>query len=144
MNDYHIDKTEVVYMTVRIDDHDYQVPSMVAIKLKELDDTIRKERERHTKEIQRLSKDALKNHDEVADRVIFNLNHGLLPMRTDRRFGGVQRFSTEDSCLAYSISETFGKADSFGNPKFDFHDEVKRRVLLALSGKNVDGTDYID
>lgn len=132
-----VDNTEVVYRTVTINDHDYQVPSAVAMAINSLINDMDGERQEHEKEIkrlERLTKSALKEQEVIADRIIFNLNNGMVRMRG--------RFDPGDSCLAYKIDDTFGKADSYGNPLFPFHDEVKRRVLNALAGKTAKGSDY--
>lgn len=133
-----VDDTEVAYKTVTINDHDYQVPSAVAMAINSLIKGMDQERQEHEKEIKRLdqlTKSALKEHEVIADRIILNLNEGIIRMRGYFNAG-------DDSCLAYKIDETFGKADSYGNPLFLFHDEVKRRVLNALAGKTAKGSDY--
>lgn len=132
-----VDDTEVVYKTVTIDSHDYQVPSAVAMAIDSLINDMDEKRQEHEKEIKRLdrlTKASLKEHEVIADRIILNLNSGMVRMRGC--------FSTADSCLAYKIDDTFGKADRYGNPLFPFHDEVKRRVLNALAGKTSAGKDY--
>lgn len=132
-----VDDTEVAYKTVTISDRDYQVPSAVAMAINSLIKDMDAERQEHEKEIKRLdrlTKSALKEHEVIADRIILNLDDGIIRMRG--------YFNAGDSCLAYKIDDTFGKADCYGNPLFPFHDEVKRRVLNALAGKTAKGSDY--
>lgn len=132
-----VDDTEVAYKTVTIDDHDYQVPSAVAMAINSLIKDMDEERQEHEKEIKRLNrlnKSTLAEHEVIADRIILNLNSGMTRMRG--------YFNPGDSCLAYKIDDTFGKADRYGNPLFPFHDEVKRRVLNALAEKTSEGKDY--
>lgn len=138
MSNYYIG--EAVYKSIRIDEHEYQVPEAVASHLEKLADALAEEKAQRAKEYDKLQKVATKDFNIVADRIMLNLNEGLPPVGASR--WSKAQFEHDNRCLAFSIDETFGKADAYGNPKFDFRDEVKRRIMSALLGQTASGEEY--
>lgn len=71
---------------------------------------------------------ALMNKDirTLAERIALNLNSGM---------------QDSDICLAHSLNH-FDKTRD-GEPVFEFRNEVMRRIILALNGKNASGNDYL-
>ena len=138
MSNYYVGET--VYKSIRIDEHEYQVPEAVANHLEKLADALADEKAQRAKEYDKLQKVATKDFNIVADRIMLNLNEGLPPMSASR--WSTPKFEHYNRCLAFSIDETFGKADAYGNPKFDFGDEVKRRILAALMGQTANDEEY--
>lgn len=138
MSNYYVG--EAVYKTIRIDEHEYQVPEAVASHLEKLADALAEEKAQRAKEYDKLQKVASKDFNIVADRIMLNLNEGLPPMGASR--WSRAKFERDNRCLAFSIDETFGKVDAYGNPKFDFGDEVKRRILAALMGQTSSGEEH--
>lgn len=137
MSNYYIG--EAVYKTVRIDEHEYQVPEAVANHLEKLADALAEEKRQRAKEYDKLQKVATKDFNTVADRIMLNLNHGLPPMAVSRF--STSKFDRENRCLAYNIDEQF-KTNSSGEPIFEFKYEVKRRIMAGLMGQTAEGNDY--
>lgn len=129
---------EASYKTVRIDEHEYQVPEAVYRHLEKLDDTLDKERAQHEKEVAKLQKVATKDFDMVSERIITNLNHGLEPIHSKYR---MQEYEMGTRCLVYDIN-TYSKTDSFGEPILTFRKEVKRRIMAALLGETATGKEF--
>ena len=138
MSNYYIG--EAVYKTVRIDEHEYQVPEAVANHLEKLADALAEEKRQRAKEYDKLQKVATKDFNKVADCILSNLNHGLPPIAVSR-FSSTPKFDRANRCLAYSI-DTYFKTDSFGEPIFEFKDESKRRIVNGLMLQTVDGQEY--
>lgn len=138
MSNYYVG--EAVYKTVRIDEHEYQVPEAVASHLEQLADALAEEKRQRAKEYDKLQKVAAKDFDKVADCILLNLNYGLPPMAVSR-FGSTPKFDRANRCLAYSIDDYF-KTDSFGEPIFEFKDESKRRILNGLMLLTANGQEY--
>lgn len=61
----------------------------------------------------------------VAERVALNLNSGM---------------QDSDMCLAHSLN--YFEKTKDGEPVLAFKDEVMRRIMLALQGKNYRGVEY--
>lgn len=137
MSNYYV--SETVYKSIRIDEHEYQVPEAVANHLEKLADALAEEKRQRAKEYDKLQKVATKDFNIVADRIMLNLNHGLPPMAVSRF--STPNFNREDRCLVYEIDRFF-KTDSFGEPVFEFKDEVKRRIIAGLMGQTANGQDY--
>jgi hypothetical protein len=130
---------EAVYKTISINGHEYQVPEAVSNYLQKLDNTLEVERQEHADKVAKLEKRFTKDIDTIAHRIMYNLNYGLAPMGKSWSYA---KFEKDNRCLAFSLDETFGKVDSLGNPKFDFRDEVERRILAGLMGQTMKGEDY--
>lgn len=137
MSNYYV--SEAVYKTIRIDEHEYQVPEAVASHLEKLYDALAEEKRQHAKEYDKLQKVATKDFNIVANRIMLNLNHGLPPMAASRI--STPKFDREARCLAFDIDH-YTKTDSFGEPIFEFKDEVIRRILAALLGQTANGQEY--
>lgn len=121
---------EVSYKTVTIDGHEYQVPSVVAKELQRLDNTLDNEIEKSTATIEKLKKKA--NYEALADRIMINLAGGMAPLEP-----GVH-FKRNESCLTHALNH-WEKVDEASEPVFEFRNEVRRRIIYALEGKNRDG-----
>ena len=136
MSNYYVG--EVIYKTICIDEHEYQVPSVVAKRIQLLDDTLESERERHEKEIAKLSKVATKDFNVVAERIMINLASGTEPSRSDKNFR--ERFDKGEACLVHRL-DFFEKSDGI-EPVLEFKHEVKRRIMAALLGQTARGEEY--
>lgn len=136
MSNYYVG--EVTYKTICIDEHEYQVPAVVAKHVQMLDDTLEDEREKHEKQIAKLAKTATKDFNVVAERIMLNLASGTEPSRTDKRFR--EHFDANESCLTHGLN-FFERSDG-GEPVLEFKHEVKRRIVRALEGKTRTDEDY--
>ena len=137
MSNYYVG--EAVYKTIRIDEHEYQVPEAVASHLEKLADALAEEKRQRAKEYDKLQKVATKDFNTVADRIMFNLNDGLPPVSASRI--QTQKYDKETRCLAFDIDH-YTKTNSFGEPIFEFKHEVKRRIMAALLGQTARGQEY--
>lgn len=137
MSNYYVGET--VYKTIRIDEHEYQVPEAVVNHLEKLADALAEEKRQRAKEYDKLQKAATKDYNKVADCILLNLNHGLPPIAASRI--STPKFDREARCLAFDIDH-YTKTDSFGEPLFEFRDEVKRRIMAALLGQTANGQEY--
>ena len=136
MNNYYVG--EVTYKTVSINDHEYQVPTAVANHLKQLDDALDEEREKHEKEVAKLQKIATKDFNTVADRIMTNLNSGVPPVVINKY--SREHFEPTERVLSHDLN--FFERSEFGEPVLDFKHEVKRRILAGLVGQTTHNEEY--
>ena len=106
---------------VVIDGEQYIADIAVIKRLNDLEQALFDEQTAHAKDNANRMKDIM----TVAERVALNLNSGM---------------QDSDMCLAHSLNY-FEKTQD-GEPVLAFKDEVMRRILLALQGKNYRGVEY--
>ena len=129
---------EIAYMSVVIDNHEYQIPEAVVKTLRALKADLEAEEKAHQKTIADYEKRYSKTDNTTALRIMANLAEGVPHINTSRH-GLSEKFSRDESCLVHSL-------DQFdvvrGETVFSFRDEVYKRITQAMRGYKNNGSRY--
>ena len=137
---------EIEIISIAIGDHEYQLPGEVVRALKNLEKELSQEKRSHEKTKAMLQESKSDDFEIITSRILYNLEYDN-PTIVKKQGFTLNTGKTNDyyqpgqRCLAYSLDDFEYKG---GATKFTFRDECKRRIILALNGKTVNGLTFKD
>ena len=138
---------EIEYISIVIDDHEYQVPGEIARAIKTLKADLDQEKNNHAKTKHKLATCRNDDFEIMTSRIMYNLSYDNPKRIKHQNAFKLNTGETETNykpggkCLAYSLDDfEYEKGDT----TFTFRDECKKRIMLALQGKTVNGLDFKD
>lgn len=133
---------DIRVQTIKVKDHEYQVPAGVVYAIKELEEELKKAQKKTEQAEKELAEYKSNNKEQMVERIMLNLASGHDPqLRQQSSFHAIkEKFEAEASCLAHSLD--FFEKTKADQPYYEFRYEVARRISQALDGRNTRGENY--
>lgn len=119
-------QTAIQFDSIIINDNEYIVPSEVANALANYSERLTEEVNSHEATKMRYEEINAEKYDVVADRIMLALAESV----------------NRDSLLKKSLDDYNRVDPSTCEPIFEFRNELRRRIILALKGLTPDGKKY--